>query len=376
MIKTLAMVSRKAQEAKTYFQLWFDGIDEPIITNACEYRVAWLARYKQNKFGSEPIFISCPNPLASLNLVPTTVSLVEHQCDNASNNLKIIHNKPKLKEKKTIGTCTLLYYYKDFNNTMKLVEWIELVLLLGSDQIIFYVFEVHPEIIKVLKYYQTATDKITIELLTIPDDLIIEIEKHSRIQTVQNQMIALNDCLYKHMHEFKFLVPLDIDELLIPSRDEDKRWDDLLNRVIEVGEPLKSSYVATSVFFLTNNNHENETQPEIPSNFFFLQKVFRAKRFTGKYSGPKSFQNTELVDVMHNHFPMFCFGNETCSNIFLNTEDARLHHYRHDCPMYFLKYRRELRNDTVRDETLWKYKDEIIKNVNKTMEALNTFKMP
>lgn len=38
--------------------------------------------------------------------------------------------------------------------SVRLVEWIELLNLLGADKVFFYELQVHPNISKVLKYYE------------------------------------------------------------------------------------------------------------------------------------------------------------------------------------------------------------------------------
>lgn len=375
-VKIMAMVNRVNPTVKLHSQLWFDGLEEPVISEDCKFHVSWPRKWGANRKGSEPVFIICQNPLAPYNLVPSSISVLESQCDIATNNLKVIDNSQKFYEKKNFGVCARLYHYEHFNDTLKLVEWIEHVLILGADKIIFHIIDVHPKILKVLKFYQVQ-EKVKIERMTIPDELLKENihsrNVYARMQTVQNQMIALNDCLYKYMYDFNFLVPLDIDELIVPSRNEDKTWGDILDRVIVKGRKMKPSYTAVGAFFLTNNNHQNEIQKNIPSNFFFLQKIYRSENFLKPNNAPKSFQNTAEVEVMLNHFPMNCLRFKVCPEYHLQLHDAKLHHYKDGCPRYLPENCNDWKNNTVRDETLWKYKDEIIENVNGAIKAIKTF---
>ena len=338
-VKIMAMVDRRDLNIKIYGQLWFDGLTEPIFTMACKYLITWKRTWRYNREGYEPYLIICQNPLQSLNLIPSSVSLVENPCDDATNNFKIIFKPVQLEMKKNFAVCTQLYHYKDFNETIKLIEWIEIILLFGADQIIFHVIDVQPVILSILKFYE-AKGKVKIEMMSLPDDMLKDnpdtLLQNLRLQTNQNQMIALNDCLYKNMYNYQFLVPLDIDEIIVPTRKNEKTWGDLLDRKTLGGKMVYNSYIATSSLFLTNNNHQNELQPEIPSHLFFLQNVYRSSFSLEPTDGPKSFQNTAEVEVMHNHFPMFCFNipNDHCRKYFFKEEDAKLHHYRHSCPRY------------------------------------------
>lgn len=84
------------------------------------------------------------------------------------------------------------------------------------------------------------------------------------------------------MNEFDFLLPLDIDEIIIPTKAEDKTWKDLLisQWAKGNGKGKSAAYVASNVLFLLNNNHENELQPAIPENLLFLHHVYLAANFT------------------------------------------------------------------------------------------------
>lgn len=97
--------------------------------------------------------ISCILPQEYQKQIPESISLVEKQCDQARNNLRVIYSKPA--DKKDFAVCVkgLDFLHEDLS--VRLVEWIELLNLLGVDQIFFYQLQVHPNITKVLNYYET-----------------------------------------------------------------------------------------------------------------------------------------------------------------------------------------------------------------------------
>lgn len=184
------------------------------------------------------------------------------------------------------------------------------------------------------------------------------------------QMISLNDCLYKHMYEYTLLLPIDFDEIILPSREEDKTWFQMLNRTDEMLSDFQQTcYLAVNhVFFLAENNNENGTQPGIPANMHFLQRVNRAERFSEPWKEIKSFLATENTIASNNHMPFEC-AFPTLGRI-LPRDIAQLHHYRRGCPNCRTEEYEDFRTHSVKDLTLWKYKEEIIRNVNKTLEAL------
>lgn len=90
---------------------------------------------------------------------------MEKPCHGANNNLRVLYDRPK--EKKGFAVCVkgLDFLHEDLS--VRLIEWIELLGLLGADKIFFYELAVHPNITKVLRYYQ-STGQIDVTPLTLP----------------------------------------------------------------------------------------------------------------------------------------------------------------------------------------------------------------
>ncbi len=93
--------------------------------------------------------------------------------------------------------------------TFRLTEWIELTLLLGAHKIFFYMYNAHPNVHRLLKYYE---DKGVLEVIpitlagfhpnTVPELQHLFISHNSGPKRL-HEMIAYNDCLYKHMYQYE-----------------------------------------------------------------------------------------------------------------------------------------------------------------------------
>lgn len=371
LIRILAFINRVDPVVKTFCQLWFAGINEPIVEAVFEYQLIWNRGWSVNSIGSQPHLIGCRNPIPSR--VPLSVSLVEKKCDNATNHLRVINNYPKNKKKKPFAVCAKDLDFMDDQTTM-ITEWIEILSLVGADKIFIYVIKIHPNMMKALKFYEML-GKVKVEMITEPKGLPNRAK--SLTQWLQNELISLNDCLYKHMNEYEFLVPLDIDEIILPTKNEDKTWMDLMKRAVVKTKTRQdesfSAYVVHNVFFLFDNNHEGEFQPNIPKNMTFLQHIYRAANFSRPGVGAKSFQNTEKVIKMHNHFPLESVGRTNVDFYYIEKEDGQLQHYRRDCENYPKEECAGFKSQTVKDLTLWKYKDKLIENFNRSIKALKKF---
>ena len=200
-IKIIAMVDRVEITIPSFCQLWFDDFQEPVISKVVDWHLMWAPMWGNNPNGS-PYLITCFNPLTFYDLIPTSVSLVETECDKASNEMKIINNFPRNEEKKMIGICSKLFKYPG-DDSMMLIEWIEIQLSLGIEKIVFHVIEIHPNMMKVLRFYELR-ERVKIEMFSLPRD--VEPIEQNLLQGIQTEMIQMNDCFYKNINEFSFLV--------------------------------------------------------------------------------------------------------------------------------------------------------------------------
>lgn len=141
-IRMVGMIDRIAPTIKTYCQLWYDGEREPKVVEILEYKYIWFSKWGNYKQGIyQPYVIACMIPKSHWEKgPPASVSLVEKVCDTASNNLRVIYNKPEKKKDFAVCVKGLDFLHEDLS--VRLVEWIELIGLLGADKIFFYELQV------------------------------------------------------------------------------------------------------------------------------------------------------------------------------------------------------------------------------------------
>ena len=71
--------------------------------------------------------------------------------------LRVIHNHKReshFHSTSSIGVCVQAFRFGTYDVSVRLVEWIEMMRLLGVDKIYFYVYSVNENINKVLSHYQ------------------------------------------------------------------------------------------------------------------------------------------------------------------------------------------------------------------------------
>ena len=109
--------------------------------------------------------ISCRIPKEVDSMVPRAVSLTTtNDCPKkAHNSLRVIYEKPN-KTRESFAICHKeLRFSRDLN--IRLIEWLELLRILGVSKVFFYIMSVHKNMERVLNYYQNTV--IIVKLLKV-----------------------------------------------------------------------------------------------------------------------------------------------------------------------------------------------------------------
>lgn len=381
-VRILGMINRLEPKVKTYCQLWFDGHKEPVFARVFEYKYIWYKKWGNYKNGIfQPYMTACQIPPGYRHLVPESVSLVEKQCDMATTNLRVINNRPeKGKEKEGFAVCVKGLDFLHDDLSVRLVEWLELLFLVGADKVFMYQLEVHPNISKVLDYYESQ-GKVEVTPITLPGEQpnipgLIHMYLKSKVTNKrQNELIPYNDCLYKNMYRYKYIVLLDTDEIIMPKSA--MNWKELMETVVPKAlltkKDLRASYNVRNVYFMDDMNHNHDWYREIPHYMHMLQHVSRSYNYTKPGQYVKCFHDPERVLTLHNHFPLSCLGG-ACSSYAIETTDAHLQHYRADCVKTLKKScDKEFKNNTIVDTTIWKYREPLVSRVTDILVKLKFF---
>lgn len=100
-----------------------------------------------------PYILSCPTLKEEEDRVPVSVSLVQAECQKGtkpSNNLRIFNRHRPDGAKKGIAVCSKALSLLE-DNSLRIIEWIELLRALGAEKVIIGVLSVHPNLMKVNK---------------------------------------------------------------------------------------------------------------------------------------------------------------------------------------------------------------------------------
>jgi len=389
-IRILGMINRIEPKVKTHCLFWFDASSDPVVTPVVEYKYIWSKKWGNYKQGIlQPYLISCMLPTHGVhrNKVPISVSMTEKGCEPATNNLRVNHDVPAKKGRFAVCVKGLDFLQQDLS--VRLVEWIELLGLLGADKIFLYELEVHPNISKVLRYYQQI-GKIQLTPITLPGEQpnipgLRHMYLKSKITSKrQNEVIPYNDCLYRNLYSYDYIALMDTDEVILPKQVA--TWGELIDDIVpkaltkakKSNSRVASSYNFRNVYFWDNVHVENSADEKdeseaasFPGYMHMLQHVQRSANYTKPNQYVKCFHDVQKILTIHNHFPLACLGG-ACKSYPVEPSTAHLQHYRADCVSTLKKScDSEFKKHLVKDSVIWRYKSDLIPRVNRVLKKLN-----
>lgn len=239
-----------------------------------------------------------------------------------SNMLKVEKNEISTHGKKKFAVCMKGLDFPDRDMSTRLIEWIEMVKILGGSKIFLYDLHIHPNMSKVIDHYVKKGD-VTLTKLTLPGNQpngIIEqhkyLEKHRRTK-MQNEMLPHNDCLYRNINSFQYLVILDLDEIIVPRKSNN--WYELIAMLENEGGEY-DSYSAICHYFLdtlSSNNTKGRMADEvnatlgdnIPKHLHMFKHIYAKKVIPITINGRfKSFHNLDRMVSKNILFLMFSYS--------------------------------------------------------------------
>lgn len=391
-IRILAMHDGNVDQSY-YCQIWITSVTRPIVIDA-EFTEIWSPEWdsQSQKRIYKPYIISCtiPRKFSKLNGVPQIrVSIVAKPCVNSTTLLEVKghlsvnnNNNNSSTDRTSFVICVKpLDFDADFSS--RLVEWIELNFILGASKIDIYKFRVHPDVEKVLSFYEKH-GKINVISMTLPGNQPnFPIERTQYLsrnlwQKRRDELIPYNDCLYRNIGIHDFVIPLDVDEILIPRKH--KTWKEMFNYLQKIDRVKLKSFASFSVrnayyFETVLRNSGNNRQLANTTDLYFLQHLERSANFSSPGKSVKSFVRTDKALSVFNHYVLESAISGVGRNTMLPVDLIQMNHYRKKCPptmskecnTNFLKYK-------VQDDVVRKYEKELKQTVFRILTSIKNSK--
>ncbi|CAL4168440.1 unnamed protein product, partial [Meganyctiphanes norvegica] len=366
-IRILAMSNevKRSPDFGIFCHIWSKDKRFVLTTNVSIIRLAPL------NYQNCPLrgyLITCEIPQEIRKQVPTAVSLAEDPCLKVKNVLRVINNQPEGETKKDFAVCLKGFDFVNYDISIYLVEWLELISLLGIHKVYLYNLNLHPNMSKVLNYYRNR-GLVHVTPLTLAGNVPnIPKLQHDFLESKANQLlhekIPFHDCFYMNMNRYNYIAVLDIDEIILPVNA--KSWRELIKDITK----RKNNGLYTNFLFRRNIVLDEMRQTHgydysLPSYMYMLQNIYRSKV---SERNPKTIFNTVNTVVFSTHEPRICLGGR-CINKRHNVAKASVFHYRSRCKK---KKQASCNNvEVVNDTRIWNYKDELVQRATATLKLLH-----
>lgn len=185
----------------------------------------------------------CKLPKSSL--IPTHVSLSSNKCSDSSSTKLLIMNRPFESltdiKKEDLGICVQTPLYGK-HSMQSLYEFIEMNNLLGVNVFTFYT-QIKLDKFSSLSQSYKNEDNLAIDIIQWPS-----VFKRTTPVHYFGEILAIHDCLYRNMNRVKYLIFIDLDEVIVPVKD--RSLSSMMERVPSVNT---SGYAFDNVLMATHS---------------------------------------------------------------------------------------------------------------------------
>ncbi len=254
------------------------------------------------------------------------MSLVQSKCDQANNVLPVQvpsqhnpHRKPS-----TFFTVCVSPLHSGFNDANQLTQMIEANRIFGAEKFVFYNFDVG-DLTKLYLRNYIQDGVIDVINWTLPDVKMSSAPGEEGVHYF-GQLAALNDCLYRNIYKTRYVVYLDLDEVIVPKNQ--KFWMNLIRSIPNGPEETgPCSYLFPNVFFRTDWPEDPHSEPDVKE--YQIKPLLYTKREKQVWTHglrSKYIANVNRLEIAGVHFPWKCLRSEY--NYHISKDQGLLHHYR------------------------------------------------
>ena len=256
------------------------------------------------------------------------------------------------------------------------IEFLEFYRLLGVDSFIIYNSSiVGVDVSRILQLY-SSMDLVHIVQFPLQHLLYQTAQKQHRMSKAddysiiqQSYLLSINDCIYRFMQTYNYLLVVDLDEILTPFNEESLPF--LLQKITKTFPEAAAYTFRTSWYFGDLNKALNSTPLEAD-----LKLVNRFYRTPVVYSQPKAVITTANALTVNWHGAVLTHPGlgQIHKNLKVPQDGnagAYVHHFRARCVDKFENARcEEMKGTLIKDRVLPRYITRLKRRVRKMKEVI------
>ncbi|KAI1708016.1 glycosyltransferase family 92 domain-containing protein [Ditylenchus destructor] len=321
-----------------------NGLEKMVVE--AHIRIIWQKAWDPRTSFYNAFLITCPIP-NHLHRDSSTyhISISRSLCPKESLNAIPVQTQADPEKRIRIGVCVKGLDFLDEKelSARRLVEWIELNLVLGAESVTFYSYYVPGRLRRVLNDYE-AKGKVHLKR--------------------RNELIPYNDCFYRYVtsgHNFVLIV--DTDEIVVPLKHSN--WQEMLQETLPSIRAEPSAISVRNVYKFASGDKRDKSHS-------LLDHTTRSATIQDREQYGKSFVSTSSIGSVFNHFALHRLHANVSRTVYLDENVALKLHFKSRCPAEELgiKACEDLKNNLVKDNSLGRFAETVRKRVTSIMQQL------
>ncbi|KAL7870832.1 hypothetical protein SRHO_G00083290 [Serrasalmus rhombeus] len=361
-IRTVAIVFR-SEEVQYYCLLCCDGRN---ISAAASFDIH--SDHFGYDYGTADITCQVPTTCTTPAFVAITSRM--HEGNGSLWNIQsfqpVGNQQPRTENFPYAFTVCISVMY-DYMNVLGLVQAMEMFKLLGVQKVAIYKTNCYPDTQKVLDYYVRQG---FVEIIPWTVSSYINVSRGWKKSDSPGelhyfgQIAALNDCVYRYMYESQYVALQDLDELILPLKEDN--WTTLIPQLEEIYQHHAGFEFENNIFPISiPSDWRPEYTPDLWKNIMgvnVLPHVYSLPNDPNEFNNYKLIVNPRLVFKTTVHGLLHSRGGTV-------RVDPKISHIYHIKEFSTQGYSE---TSLIRDTRLWDFANKLIPAVSKVLrQALN-----
>ncbi|XP_051950033.1 beta-1,4-galactosyltransferase galt-1-like [Xyrauchen texanus] len=259
-------------------------------------------------------------------------------------------------------TVCISNLFGDYNNVLQFAQTIEMYKLLGIQRVVIYNTSCGPDLEKLLQHYEREG---ILEIVSWPIDKFLNpssgwnFKEHKGDLHYYGQLTTLNECIYRHMYQSKYVLLNDIDEIIMPYKHADlpSLMEDLQSAHPDVGVFLIENHIFPKTQFEDSGKYKRPEWKDVPG-INIMEHIYREPDRKNVYNPTKMIVDPRKVEQTSVHVPLKSIGG----NYHVPFHVCRIVHVR--VPLQGHLTKKELTVDT----RVWDFEQELVPNIDQTLK--------
>jgi len=273
-----------------------------------------------------------------------------------------IRNKVARETFKFNFTICISNLFGDYNNVLQFAQTIEMYKLLGVQHLVIYETKCGPDLKKLLKHYETEG---ILEIVSWPIDKFLNpssgwnINTHKGDIQYYGQLVTLNECIYRHMYQSRYVLLNDIDEIIMPYKHSNLPllMEDLQSAHPNVGVFLIENHIFPKTQFEDSGKFKRAEWNNIPG-VNIMEHIYREPDRKNILNPTKIIVNPRKVQQTSVHSIL----KETGGCYRVPFDVCRIVHVRVPLQGHLTK------DQLFVDKRVWDFEQELIPNIDQTLK--------